>query len=334
MIRRAIHFGPDPRHVGGMGSVIRILVSESLGADKVMSAPTWVPDSKIRSTMWTLLAALRILSARHDTVAHVHLSERGSFLREGALVRLASLRRLTTVVTVHGADFEPFAQRRPRLARFGLGAATAITVLSEQHRTLVLRLMPDARVVVMPNPMPLDLSAAPASECGEHVLFAGEVGTRKGADILLSAWPNVVAQRPYARCTIVGPATGMKIEPADGVKALGPLPPSAVKQLIREARVVALPSRSEALPMILTEAMAAARPFVSTPIGGITSLAAGGIIVPVEDSDALANALIGLLRDPERAERLGVTGQRYCGDHMAPGVIDARLREIYARRTP
>ena len=81
--------------------------------------------------------------------------------------------------------------------------------------------------------------------------------------------------------------------------------------------------------MILTEAMAAARPFVSTPTGGTLSLAEGGLIVPVENHQALAEALIELLADPERAQSLGTAGQMYCRDTMSPEAVGASLARLY-----
>jgi hypothetical protein len=81
--------------------------------------------------------------------------------------------------------------------------------------------------------------------------------------------------------------------------------------------------------MILLEAMAAARPFVSTPVGGIPSLSDGGLLVPVGDATALADALITLLANPDAARDLGQAGQRYCEESQSIRVIDARFRDIY-----
>ena len=122
----AYHFGPDPHYVGGMGSVIALLTRHSVGADAVNSMPTWRPNAQATSARLSLVAGWSVLRLAPHTVAHFHLSERGSFLREGALVRLAHLRRLPVVVTIHGAAFLPFADRWPQLAAGVLRAATLI----------------------------------------------------------------------------------------------------------------------------------------------------------------------------------------------------------------
>jgi glycosyltransferase involved in cell wall biosynthesis len=109
-----------------------------------------------------------------------------------------------------------------------------------------------------------------------------------------------------------------------------PVDASAMRELLRGARVVALPSRAEGMPMILTEAMGGGRPFVSTPVGGIPELALGnGILVPVDDDVGLAKCLIDLLADPQLARTLGEHGRSFCLATRSVEVVDARLRELY-----
>jgi glycosyltransferase involved in cell wall biosynthesis len=84
--------------------------------------------------------------------------------------------------------------------------------------------------------------------------------------------------------------------------------------------------------MILTEAMAAGRPFVSTPTGGVATLADGGTLVPVGEQAILADAIVSYLEDPDKAQSIGLAGQAYCETHMSPSAIGDRLRTIYSRR--
>jgi glycosyltransferase involved in cell wall biosynthesis len=274
-------------------------------------------------------AAALVLRLPRSTAVHVHMSEGGSFLREAMIVAAAKCRRLPRVITIHGPGFADFSVRRPRLVGAVLRMASAITVLSEVDLAAVQRLAPNIHSEIVPNPMPLDMVADSVAGTPEVVLFAGEVGLRKGADVLQRAWETVAPQRPYARCIVVGPSTDLRLPATERLEVHGPVKSDEVKLLIRGARVVALPSRGEALPMILTEAMAAGRPFVSTPTGGIASLAAGGLIVPVEDHQAVADALIDLLADPDYAQLLGSAGQRLCRERMSPEAIDSCLRQLY-----
>jgi glycosyltransferase involved in cell wall biosynthesis len=313
-----------------MASAIAMLVELQLGADSVFAVPTWRPGSHLRAGVLTARAVARVSRLPRGTAVHVHMSEGGSFLREAAVLASARLRGLPRVVTIHGYRFSEFAGRWPRLVRWALGMAGAVIVLSDSDGATVRRLVPQTRVELVPNAMPLDLGAGPVGETAEVVLFAGEVGTRKGADVLHRAWPIVTLRRPLATCVVVGPATGLNLPVIERFERRGPVSPTQVRELIREARVVTLPSRGEVLPVILAEAMAAGRPFVATPVGGVGSLAAGGILVAVDDEVALAEGLIELLSDPQRAQALGSAGRALCERQMAPEVVDARLRDVYA----
>jgi glycosyltransferase involved in cell wall biosynthesis len=324
------HFGPDPTEVGGMGSVIRVLTEHRVGADSVQIHPTWRRSSRSATICLTTAAALTIARMRRGEVVHVHLSEKGSFLREGALLMLARRRRLTTVATIHGADFLSFARRRPQLVSSVLRQASLVTCLDRDVLANVRRLAPRVKAEVLPNPVPMDASALSADKTSELVLFAGEIGRRKGADVLLEAWRLVAARRPAAQCLMVGPVNDFVVPQTERLTVRSPVDASEMVDLLRAARVVALPSRAEGLPMILAEAMAGGRPFVSTPVGGIPDLGReGGMLVAVGDDVSLARCLTELLADPELARQMGERARRFCEETRSVQAVDARLRELY-----
>jgi glycosyltransferase involved in cell wall biosynthesis len=312
-----------------MASVIATLAAQSLGAERATAVPTWIPGSHLKSGLLAARATTQVLRLPRSTAVHVHMSQGGSFLRETAIVVAARCRRLPCIITIHGPGFADFSARRSRLVSTVLRAASAVTVLSDTDLAVVRHLAPGTHAELLPNPTPLDLTAGPVADTAEVVLFAGEVGLRKGADVLQRAWRTVAARRPLARCIVVGPPTELRLPETERLEIRGPVDSGLVKQLIREARVIALPSRGEALPMILTEAMAAGRPFVSTPTGGVASLAGSGLIVPVEDHKALAEALIELLADPQRAQLLGAAGQIHCRERMSLDAVGGRLGQLY-----
>jgi glycosyltransferase involved in cell wall biosynthesis len=84
----------------------------------------------------------------------------------------------------------------------------------------------------------------------------------------------------------------------------------------------------------LIEALAAARPVVSTPVGGVPEVVIDGVTgrcVPVSDVPALAEAVLSLLRDPVLGERFAKAGRR----HVYPRYDSSRLvddmRQLYVR---
>jgi glycosyltransferase involved in cell wall biosynthesis len=312
-----------------MASVLSMYERYGIGGEVVVH-PTWVPDHRLRTAGLTLASLELVRRLASDAIVHVHISERGSFVREGAILTLASRRGLRTVVTIHGADFLAFAEAHRKLTTGVLRRARAILCLSDAATLAVRAMVPGARVSRMPNPAVIDEGSPPADTTAELVLFAGEIGVRKGADVLERAWPLIADARPEARCVLVGPPTSLHVEAVDRLSVLEPMTLDGVKELVRQARVVVLPSRAEAMPMILIEAQGAARPFVATPVGAIPELAEhGGVLVPVGDADALSTAVIDLLSHADRAVSLGGDGQSYARETRSVAVVDARLRALY-----
>ena len=327
---RAHHFGPHPGHVGGMATVLALFAELQIGADSVTVHPTWIPGDR-RPTIRLTVAALRVLQ-RLGTgdVVHVHLSTRGSMIREGAILLDASRRGLPTIASLHGADFADFAGRNPEFVRRVLRHARVVTALSEDAEAAARELAPDSVTRLVPNPIRIRECARPASQTDRIVLFAGEIGTRKGVDVLESAWPLVHRRIPSARCLVVGPDGDLRPCPREGLTILPARSRAAIGQLLQEARVAVLPSRAEGMPMFLLEAMAGARPFVATPVGANARLAKrGGILVAVGDHDGLADALVRVLEDPGLAERLGNSGQSFCRSTRSPAVVGAAYDEVY-----
>jgi glycosyltransferase involved in cell wall biosynthesis len=324
------HFGPDTPNGGGIERVVSILVEHRVGADETTFHPV-----RARGNAKVFLAAIvgiarSLRRIPKHAVVHAHLSQDGSFLREGWVLTVARARGVTTVATIHGSRFVVFARDHPKLVSFVLNKADAVICLSEDALTTVRSLAPRTTAVIVPNPVPADPTSLPADTTSEHVLFAGELSERKGVDVLCRAWPIVASRRPRARCTLVGPPTGLSVPTLERMSVKPAVPPGEIGALIRDARVVVLPSRNEGMPMILTEALGAGRPFVSTPVGGIAQLSNGTQpLVAVGDHLALADRLTELLEDSELATRLGEAGRDFHAQTRNTDVIGRTLRGIY-----
>lgn len=331
LITSVHHYGPDVRFPGGIATVLSLIRRHNIGSDHVVLHSTWVPGSRLRSAWLTANAIRDLQTLPAGATVHVHFSHRGSFLREGAVLRAAARRNLATVASIHGSDFVGFAQRLPYLVRAALADAKVVTVLTEASAAALQKLMPALRVVLVPNPVQMRTCAEPADRTPPMVLFAGEIGRRKGADVLARAWRIVSAEISDARCVAIGPVVGL--DPAsdlDGMEIHPPGSADTVGQLLCEARVAVLPSRAEAMPMFLLEAMAAGRPFIGTPVGSVSELAQhGGVVVPVGDAQGLAAEIISFFRSGPTAATLGARGREFCIRTRSPSVIDAAFRALY-----
>lgn len=86
-----------------------------------------------------------------------------------------------------------------------------------------------------------------------------------------------------------------------------------VPRLLRAFDVFVLPSLWEGLPRVILQAMSAGLPVVATAADGTAEVVQDGVtglLVPMEDTHALAEAIARLLRDPEGARRMGAEGKR------------------------
>lgn len=91
-------------------------------------------------------------------------------------------------------------------------------------------------------------------------------------------------------------------------------------------------SQWEGLPVSLLEGMAAARPVVSTNVGGVAGVALNdetALLVPPADPAALAGACLRLLRDPEMRERFGEAGLSRVRDQYSSQAMLRRTTALY-----
>ena len=135
---------------------------------------------------------------------------------------------------------------------------------------------------------------------------------------LLSAAADVAARVPNAHFVIVGDGERRAALQAQASELglLGRVVFTGFRQdldrLIPAFDVFCLSSKMEGLGTSLLDAMCFARPVVATAAGGIPEAVEDGVtgrVVPIQDPEALAAALVGVLHDPEGRERLGRAGR-------------------------
>jgi len=150
-------------------------------------------------------------------------------------------------------------------------------------------------------------------------LLAGMVGinSRKGVDIFIKAAAIVAKQLPQARYIIMGQfpsdaemKTIRKMLEDAGLseKILFPGYQENVAAFMRIADCWVVTSRDDAAPMVVMEAMALGKPVIGSDIGGIPEMimdGKSGYIVPREDIEGFAKAMLELLTKPEKRESFG-----------------------------
>jgi glycosyltransferase involved in cell wall biosynthesis len=150
-----------------------------------------------------------------------------------------------------------------------------------------------------------------------HLLGVGAVVPRKGFDVLVAALAEL-ADQPW-RCTIAGSldrdpgaadalrAQINRVGLSDRVILTGALDPETLDVFYRSADIFVLPSRYEGYGMAFTEAMSRGLPVVAAEAGAVPATVPrnAGVLVPPDDTVALADALRTLLDDPAKRRTLG-----------------------------
>jgi glycogen(starch) synthase len=204
------------------------------------------------------------------------------------------------------------------------------------------------RVHLMPTGIELPLAGAdgPLPEGvgnNPYVLYFGRLEVRKGVVTWIHALPDVLGRNPGLDAVFAGDDLKLDGVPfseygrrrcgdqAARLKFLRRLPQSSLFPLIRNARLVVLPSRWENLANAALEAMALGRPVVATEGSGFAELIEHGVtgwLVPPDDATALANAVNTALSDPARLREVGEAARHRAQDFSLDRMV-GRLEELY-----
>lgn len=156
--------------------------------------------------------------------------------------------------------------------------------------------------------------------------FAGYDFERKGGQVLLEAWPEVRRRLPEAQLKIASVDRARRVP--DGVEWVGSLSRPDLNARYRGASVFVLPSLFEPFGLVFAEAMGSGLPVVATRSCGVPEIVLDGetgLLVPTSDAGALAEALIALLGDPDRARRFGEAGRERILSHFTWDRVAARV---------
>lgn len=185
----------------------------------------------------------------------------------------------------------------------------------------------------------------PGAGTGKLVVLVGNMHSDvKGHPWLIAAAPGVLRHFPDTRFVLAGDGESRpvfeKLAEELGVGSsfefLGRR--DDIPDVLASCDIGVLPSRAEGLPNAVLEYMAAGLPVVASRVGGNPELInddVTGLLVPPQDSSALANALVELMRDEEKRNRIAINGrclatQDYSFDRLVREV-DELYTELLAR---
>jgi len=203
-----------------------------------------------------------------------------------------------------------------------------------------------ARIQVIANGVQGDQFSPRAARNGVRpVITVANLRQEKGHEVLIDAAAWLRERHPHLQFLLVG--AGPRRAALEAMVNARGLQQTVlftghrhdVAALLAEADVFVLPSRSEAFPNAVIEAMAAGLPVVASAVGGLLDLIEPertGLLVAAGDSAALADAIDRLISEPQRAARIGAAARqavaaRYSFERMVRGFESLYMSELEAR---
>jgi phosphatidylinositol alpha-1,6-mannosyltransferase len=179
------------------------------------------------------------------------------------------------------------------------------------------------------------------------VVCVSRLVPRKGQDVLVAGWRQVLARHPDARLLLVGggPLEGaLRRAVADrglghSVVLTGAVPPGQLPEHYAAGDVFAMPCRTrrggldvEGLGMVYLEAAACGRPVVAGTSGGapetVREGVTGHVVADPRSPEGVAATVSGLLDEPDRARRMGAAGRAWVEQRWSWTTIAATFADL------
>ncbi len=309
---------------------------------------TLINDYKLKRYVY-LLAPFMILSGifhlfqlhrkyRFDVI-HAHWLLPNGFI--GAVI--AKLCKIPLVITLHGSDI--FVSKLNPIfkgtAKWTLKHTAMVTSVTPAFLPELAKLgVPDGKRCLIPNGVNPEIFPPPShkklielckrfeiSESSLVVFALGRVVLKKGFDILIQALPKVREKIPQVKVIIGGDGSDLtrlktlakELDVSDILKFPGTINRSEVPLYFYLCDLFVLPAvvdpsgNMDGCPIVILEAMACGKPVVSSAISGIPVVVQNektGILVEEKNPEALAKAIVSLLKDSAKREQFGSAGQQ------------------------
>lgn len=185
--------------------------------------------------------------------------------------------------------------------------------------------------------------AKPINPGSRSLVCVGRLTSQKAPLLLVEALGRLAAEGVEGSLLLVGDGELrgeienwiQELGLHDRVEITGYLTGPEVRERLLDARALVLPSYAEGLPVVIMEALALARPVISTYVAGIPELVRPGIngwLVPAGDVDALTEAMRAVLEAPvEQLEAMGAAGRRLVSNLHGPESVLEDLEPLFQK---
>jgi glycosyltransferase involved in cell wall biosynthesis len=258
---------------------------------------------------------------RHDIIhAHSHLYASTNI---AALVRRLGSSPL--VITNHGliSQTVPLWIQKiylPTIGKWTFKSADRIICYTENEKLKLIRLGIDSeKIVIIHNGIdPNIFSPTKKEKYANQILWIGKFVPGKGAEYLIEAFNILVKEWPDLKLLMIGNGP-LKEDIKQKIRELDIgnniimkefVPNSELPETYQNSDVFVLPSLNEGVPRTILEAMACGIPVVCTELPQLVDVVDScGLLVPVKDSQALAEGISKIMSDRDMSQKFGKNGR-------------------------
>lgn len=250
-----------------------------------------------------------------------------------------------SVVSVHGVralrDFTTNLLQKAYISTLGLWAlkhATKVICLTKADASEIVRLgIRRSKLSIIPNAVDTEIHRS-SSDDG-FVLWAGRYVYEKGLQYLIDVAEIVKKQATNSRFLLVGEGplkTKVKhLVSSRGLKnvsLLGPMEYEKLRVLMGQCSIFAFPSLKEGFPRVLLEAMACEKPVVAFDIPGINEIISDkydGLLVPLENTNVMAQAITDLMNDKNLRKKIGMRARKKVIEKFDWRAVEKKIERLY-----
>lgn len=347
--------GVDKTSIGGMLTVAENYLGseEFCRKTNLVYIPTVIRAGKaikVLAFLKVLPQIVRTIHKRKIDVVHIHMGERGSVFREGAVAWLARQMGAKTIIHMHGATIEDWydRQKKPvqRLASYLFSQADRMLVLGYSWVPFMERAMgagKKERITVLYNAVETRERNEYNSDA-KNLLFYGVLVPRKGIDDLLRAFSLILGQiPPEITLTVYGADLEHNIcekIQSNGLEGravyCGWLHKQDQDRCFSQTMLNLLPSYNEGLPMTILETMAYGIPNIASNIAAIPEIVhdgENGCLTEPGKAEMLAEKMKALILDRSRRESYSQNAYREIQEKCSLHTHLRRVYEIYEEIT-
>ncbi|QDZ00897.1 glycosyltransferase family 4 protein [Nitratireductor mangrovi] len=285
----------------------------------------------------------RLIKKLQPDILHGHGAKGGVYARVfGSMLRV-SRSRVARLYSPHGGSLHYDEKSLTGRFFFLLEAMMArwsdhLLFVSEEERSMFRRKVGEPRAphtVVYNGIREEEFEPVPANPDAADFLYIGMMRNLKGPDLFIEALAQ--AEKRLGRrlsAVMVGDgddrerciARVAELGLADRARFLMPMP---ARKAFALARAVVVPSRAEAMPYIVIEALGAGKPMIVSAVGGIPEIFAEATTALVQpDADAIATKMAEALSD-ETTYATSMPGRDFLKDHFSAPAMAAKIEKIY-----